>query len=185
MPSRGATPSPTKMHDHEYMSQSAQVLRPDDETRYGLAEASRLTGLPLSRFRYPPNKERLIDAGATVGTGGWSIPESALEAMGWSTVNTPVNTPTKPGVKRGSKRGSKSDNATDQSPEDALVEQLRSENTYLRQQLAIQTQTAADLSRAQAVIAGQLSQLESASQATRPAEPGSSWFSKWKHRNGN
>ena len=134
--------------------QIAPGIKTGNETRYGLAEASRLSGIPVSRFRYTPNKQKLIDAGTTVDSSGWSIPVSALTSLGWlpgsGEVNTPTTTPAKPGVKRDVN-----------TPErDELLDQLRSENAYLREQLSIQTQTTAELSRAHAIISGQLAQLE-------------------------
>ena len=54
---------------------------------YSLQQAANLTGFSLGKFRY--NKQRLIEAGATISESGYRIPHAALQELGWLGVKAP------------------------------------------------------------------------------------------------
>lgn len=84
---------------------------------YSLREAAEATGYSEGRFRY--NKTKLVELGTVIEARSWTIPESALTALGWLD-------PTKPKTRKLSKL------------EMALTEvkALKAENAALRAELA-------------------------------------------------
>lgn len=108
-----------------------------------LRAAAERVGVSMSTVRR--RKDALIAAGAEVTSVGWSIPVAALEAVFVLPLATPSATP----VDTPSATPSESD----------LVEQLRSENAFLRQQVEQQARTIERQAEAHAVISAQLTRL--------------------------
>ena len=111
---------------------------------FTLKAAAERVGVSVSTIRR--RKARLLAAGAEVDPTGWTIPLSALEAVLVLSPATP--------------------NATHSDTD--LVEQLRSENTFLRQQVEQQARTIERQAEAHAVISAQLTQLEQRKASERP-----------------
>lgn len=104
-----------------------------------LKAAAERAGVSTSTVRR--RKDALLAAGAEVTPAGWSIPAAALEAVfvlpPATLSDTPAATPS----------------------ESDLVEQLRSENAFLRQQVEQQARTIERQAEAHAVISAQLTRL--------------------------
>lgn len=126
-----------------------------------LKAAAARAGVSVSTVRR--RKDALLAAGASVEPSGWMIPVAALEAVFLTPPerahDTPSDTPLVLPVATPSER--------------ELVEQLRSENEFLRQQVEQQARTIERQAEAHAVISAQLTrlgQLEAGSDSAPPAE---------------
>lgn len=140
--------------------------------------AAERAGVSVSTMRR--RRDALISAGAEVSPSGWSIPPAAVDAVfdtqtqgvsGGShdtPSDTPSDTPLRP--------------PADTPSEQSLIEQLRSENEFLRQQVEQQARTIERQAEAHAVISAQLTQLgqlEAASPNEKPTRPRRRW---WRRR---
>lgn len=133
-----------------------------------LKAAAELVGVSPSTVRR--RKDALFEAGAKVTSSGWAIPVEALEAVFVLPPATPSGTPI------GTPPATPSENG--------LVEQLRSENAFLRNQVEQQARTIERQAEAHAVISAQLTQLEGnghgSSAETTPPTARRRW---WQRRN--
>ncbi len=102
---------------------------------YTLRAAATAAGVSVSTLRR--RKDALVAAGATVEPTGWSVPESALRAV---FPETPPVT------------------AHDSPADTPLVQELRDQIAWLRQQIEDQNRTIARQAEAHAVIAAKLTQ---------------------------
>jgi len=93
-------------------------------------------------------KEALLAAGAEIGPAGWSIPLDALQTVFLAPPATPDGTSPETPV-----------GTSDTPSESKLIEQLRSENAFLRQQVEQQSRTIERQAEAHAVISAQLTKL--------------------------
>ncbi len=136
--------------------------------------AAERAGVSVSTMRR--RRDALISAGAEVSPSGWSIPPAAVDAVfdtqtqgvSGGSHDTPSDTPLRPPV--------------DTPSEQSLIEQLRSENEFLRQQVEQQARTIERQAEAHAVISAQLTQLgqlEAASPNEKPTRPRRRW---WRRR---
>ena len=122
-----------------------------------LKAAAERAGVSVSTVRRRRNA--LIAAGAEVSPTGWSIPAAALEAVFALPPDTPVEPPT--------------DTPPVTHSERELIEQLRGENEFLRQQVEQQARTIERQAEAHAVISAQLTrigQIEAGSESVPPTE---------------
>lgn len=151
---------------------SASLDTPSDAL--SLKAAAERAGVSVSTMRR--RRDALISAGAEVSPSGWSIPPAAVDAVFDTQVQgvsggshgTPSDTPLRPPV--------------DTPSEQSLIEQLRSENEFLRQQVEQQARTIERQAEAHAVISAQLTQLgqlEAASPNEKPTRPRRRW---WRRR---
>lgn len=136
-----------------------------------LKAAAELVGVSPSTIRR--RKDALFEAGAEVTPSGWSIPMEALKAVFVLPPATPSATPI----------GTPSATPS----ESGLVEQLRSENAFLRSQVEQQARTIERQAEAHAVISAQLThmgQLEDKESTVPPPAPEKpAPRRRWWHRN--
>ena len=132
-----------------------------------LKAAAEHVGVSASTLRR--RRDALIAAGAFASPSGWSIPVSALEAVFGDTRGTPAATPAE---------------APPATPSESdLIDQLRSENAFLRQQVEQQTRTIERQAEAHAVISAQLTRLGQLGSGTETAtadEPDTAHQPFWK-----